>query len=116
MNNFNNVLYKNLLNYRIIKSPLEVIKPNEHRMTYAEYRHVLKTLSSELSTFLNEFDEALDFDMNLMIINRATGYNYYIRRDYNIRSVLIDKYQKTHHEITQAFLEGRIFCSINNNV
>lgn len=105
MNQFSKISKKLLINYRILKSPLEVIKHDEHKMTWIEYKIVLNQLLENLTSLFNTLDN-IDDPSQFMIIEK-----YYVDRDHKIRCVIFDKYRQTYEDIHNAFLKGMIVCS-----
>jgi hypothetical protein len=101
------------IDYRILKSPLEVIKPNEHKMQWFEYKIVLKHLATNMSEILKVYDETPNKTERYLRL----GYQY-IDTDYEMRHILFKKYEEVYREIRDAFVEGKIVCSykdINND-
>lgn len=96
MNQFSN---NSLINYRILKTPLETLRPNEHKMTIIEYQYIRKLLTKNLSKILDGLDE--------YIIHG----NMYIDRDHRLRCIVIDTYKRTYEDIHNAFITGKIVCS-----
>lgn len=94
-----------LINYRILKTPLETIRPNEHKMTIPEYQYIRKLLTKNLSEILDRFDD--------YIMCSIGDRFYYMDRDHRIRIIVIDTYKQTYEDIHNAFISGKIVCSSN---
>ena len=110
--NFNNNASSSFhINYRILKSPIEVIKPNEHHMTLLDYRAVLRQLSINLESILNYINNTKKPE-NLEIFGGRYPryYSYYIDYDFKIFETLIKSYSTTANKITDAFRNGKIVC------
>lgn len=116
MNTCKNFSTNTFIDYRILKTPLEVIKPDEHYMTYGEYTHVLKSLSRNLSMFLDKFDGTMfspeDF---ISLFERRDYVRYYIEVDIEWRHNILDIYKQKCDELTKAFFSHTVVCKIQHN-
>jgi hypothetical protein len=115
MNSRKNFLTDTFIDYRILKTPLEVIKSDEHHMTYGEYKQVLYSLSRNLSMILDKFDDNLfspeDF---ISIFARRDYVRYYIEADIECRQKILNNYKQKCDELTKAFFSHTVVCKISH--